>query len=46
MLPGMQQSTGLTRHLFFANFCQRFAVDAQIGCWTGFQTTNTNFYAA
>jgi hypothetical protein len=38
--------TGLTRHLFFANLSQRFAVDAQIGCRTRFQTANTNFYAA
>lgn len=40
------ETNGINPPSVFANFSQRFAVDAQIGCWTRFQAADTNLHPA
>jgi len=44
--PLIQAQNRLFADLFFLDFCQCFAIDAQVGRRTGFQSAQTDLYTA
>ena len=45
-LAKSSERAGVSRPSVFRDFLPAFTVDAQIGCWTRFQATNTDFNTA